>query len=62
MTKLFYLIAVAALYSCNQNPTIKQKQSTPEIKAVAWKAVDTIDIAAFNKDIVADKLTMDVGL
>ena len=62
MTKLFYLVAIAALYSCNQNPTINQQQSTPEIKAVAWKAVDTIDIVAFNKDIVAGKLTMDVGV
>ena len=62
MTKLFYLVAIVALYSCNQNPTINQQQSTPEIKAVAWKAVDTIDIVAFNKDIVAGKLTMDVGV
>ncbi len=33
-----------------------------QARAVAWKVMDTVDISAFNKDLVAGKLTMDVGV
>lgn len=62
MKILIYLLATAILCSCAQfQPGIAQ-QSSSEPSAVAWKVVDTVDIAAFNKDLVAGKPTMDVGV
>lgn len=63
MKHLMIILAIAFLYSCSE----KEKKHTPEqtvqeIKAVAWKKVDTIDVAAFNKDVELGKLTMDVGV
>ena len=33
-----------------------------EVKPVAWRPVESIDVAAFNRDLVPGKLTMDVGV
>lgn len=34
----------------------------PAVKPVAWKAVESVDIAAFNRDLVPGKPTMDVAV
>lgn len=62
MKSLIYLLATAILCSCAQSRTGIQQPFSPETKAVAWKVVDTVDIVAFNKDLVAGKPTMDVGV
>jgi len=62
VNKLFFILATAVLYSCNQNPTVTTEQANPKIKAVEWKEVDTIDLVAFNKDLVAGKPTLDVAV
>ena len=33
-----------------------------QTRTVAWKVMDTVDVSAFNRDLVAGKLTMDVGV
>lgn len=34
--------------------------AAPAARPVAWKTVETVDLAAFNKDLEPGKLTMDV--
>ncbi len=62
MKKLSYLFAAIALAGCAQSRTGIEQPVSVESTPVAWKAVDTVDVAAFNKDLVAGKPTMDVGV
>lgn len=52
------LAAVAAL--CLHGAAAAPASAAPAAKPVAWRAVESVDLAAFNKDIVPGKLTMDV--
>jgi len=52
------LAALAAL--CLSGAAAAPASAAPAAKPVAWKAVESIDLAAFNKDLVPGKLTMDV--
>lgn len=52
------LAALAAL--CLHGAAAAPAQSAPAVKPVAWKVVESVDLAAFNKDVVAGKPTMDV--
>ena len=61
MKTLMYLLVISSLYCCNPAKT-DTKQPVQEKKVVAWKAVDTIDIVAFNKDLEEGKPTLDVGV
>ncbi|MBY0436022.1 MAG: hypothetical protein K2U26_18175 [Cyclobacteriaceae bacterium] len=58
MKKWIYLLAIACLGSCSYN----NKKTKQSIRPVVWKAVDTIDVARFNRDLEAGKPTMDVGV
>lgn len=51
------LAALAAL--CLQGAATAPALSAP-VRKVAWKAVESVDLAAFNKDLEPGKLTMDV--
>lgn len=62
MSKVICLIAAAILGGCASNPTGMQQQLISKTKPVQWKVVDSVDVAAFNKDLVAGKPTMDVGV
>ena len=62
MKNLIYLLATAILCGCAQSQSGIQQLSSSEAKAVVWKVVDIVDIATFNKDLVAGKPTMDVGV
>ena len=59
----FRLLAAALLCSSYAlaQPAL-QAPAGSDTKAVVWKVMDTVDLAAFNKDLVAGKLTMDVGV
>ena len=41
------------------SPATAEPSAKP-VRPVAWKAVESVDLAAFNKDLVAGKPTMDV--
>ncbi|MBL0123610.1 MAG: hypothetical protein IPP88_13055 [Betaproteobacteria bacterium] len=62
MKNLFFLLATIVLCSCAQSRTGIEQPTSAENKLVAWKVVDTVDVAAFNKDLVVGKPTMDVGV
>lgn len=57
----FLLAALGALLlqGAALSPATAQPSAKP-VRPVAWKAVETVDLAAFNVDLVAGKLTMDV--
>lgn len=59
----YLLAAVAALllHSASASPAAAQP-SAGAVKPVAWKAVDSFDVAAFNKDLVPGKPTIDVAV
>ncbi len=56
------LLATIILSGCAQHRAGIESLPSIETRRVAWKVVDTIDIAAFNKDVVVGKPTMDVGV
>ena len=66
MKKLTYLIIFLVLNSCAYNQKesglSEGNNSNKAIELVKWHTVDSIDIVDFNKDIVAGKLTLDVGV
>ncbi|MFT7033732.1 MAG: hypothetical protein ACJA2S_002240 [Cyclobacteriaceae bacterium] len=66
MKILQFILLIAILYSCKQQPSIPQSITTePDkltIDQVVWTPVDTINIENFNKNIVPGKLTMDIGV
>ena len=62
MKNLAYLFVIIALYGCDDGRKENQQRVVREINTVVWKAVDTIDVAAFNKDLEVGKPTMDVGV
>lgn len=49
-------LAALCLYGAAPAPAL----SAPAVKPVAWKVVESVDLAAFNKDLEPGKLTMDV--
>lgn len=57
----FAAVAALLLHSASASPVAAQA-AAGAVKPVAWKAVDTIDIAAFNKDLVPGKPTIDVAV
>ena len=62
MTRSRYLLAALGafvLQGATLSPATAQPSATP-VQPVAWKAVETVDLAAFNKDLTAGKPTMDV--
>lgn len=66
MKKLNYFILFLLLYSCTTSQEESESTSPNTIKKdidlVDWHTLDSIDIADFNKEIVAGKLTLDVGV
>jgi len=62
MKNLLYLLVAACVFCCNPVKKETKQLSQPEIKAVAWRTVDTIDVAAFNSDLEIGKSTMNVGV
>lgn len=62
MKNLSCLLAAAVLMGCAHGQYEPQKATSPETKRVDWKVVESVDLAAFNKDLVAGKPTMDVGV
>lgn len=57
----YLLAAVAALVFHAAAPALAQPP-LKRVKPVVWKVVESVDIAAFNKDVVAGKPTVDVGV
>lgn len=55
------LAALAALLFQAASPALAQPSPKAD-KPVVWKIVETVDIAAFNKDLVAGQPTVDVGV
>jgi hypothetical protein len=53
-----YLLAVVAALALQCTPLSASAAKAP--KPVAWKAVESVDLAAFNRDLEPGKLTMDV--
>src|SRR5688500_16640841 len=51
---------LAALAALCLHGAAAPAQSAPAVKRVAWKVVEIVDLAAFNKDLVPGKPTMDV--
>ena len=62
MKNLYCLLITIVLYGCAQSRAGMEQPAAVESKNVAWKVVDTVDVAAFNKDLVAGRPTMDVGV
>lgn len=54
-------LAALSLQSVHAHPAHAQTAGT-SAKIVQWKAVDSVDIAAFNKDLVRGKPTIDVAV
>lgn len=62
MTRSRYLLAALGalvLQGAALSPAAAHPPAKP-VKPVAWKAVESVDLVAFNKDLVAGKPTMDV--
>lgn len=62
MTRSRYLLAALGalvLQGAALSPATAQSSAKP-VRPVAWKAAEGVDLAAFNKDLVAGKPTMDV--
>lgn len=59
----FLLAALSALLlgSGQQAPAVAHAPSKP-VKRVAWQSADSVDLAAFNRDLVPGKPTMDVAV
>jgi hypothetical protein len=69
MKKLVCLIFIATLGGCQEaleqtsSPSpVVHHEHPEETELVKWSIVDTIDIADFNKDVIAGKPTMDIGV
>ncbi|WP_411289302.1 hypothetical protein [Phenylobacterium sp.] len=62
MARSHYLLAaLGALLLQVASPALAQPVPKA-LRPVAWKIVESVDIAAFNKDLVAGKPTLDVGI
>ena len=60
-----YLLAALPallLLSVQGRPAHAQAAAAAATKTVSWKAVGSVDIAAFNKDLVRGKPTIDVAV
>jgi hypothetical protein len=60
MSKLHCIAAVAAALALQGAHAHGVQQQPAALGPVAWKAADAVDLAAFNKDLVAGRPTMDV--
>lgn len=64
MRYMRYLLAASAalLLTGPHGQALHAQSVSPSSRPVAWKAADSVDIAAFNKDLVPGKPTMDIGV
>ncbi|MEQ8364345.1 MAG: hypothetical protein RH948_15835 [Cyclobacteriaceae bacterium] len=63
MKKLVYLIFAVTLIGCTQKPTTTDQLKAASAESlVHWNEVDTINIRAFNSDLVVGKPTLDIGV
>ncbi|MBL8556558.1 MAG: ImmA/IrrE family metallo-endopeptidase [Phenylobacterium sp.] len=54
------LLAVLAALCLQGGMAVSAAAAAPPARKVVWKSVDSVDLAAFNKDLERGKLTMDV--
>jgi len=62
MKRSVYLLLVIVGFGCQQKPATSIDSGIVEVKRTVWNQVDTIDLAAFNSDLVIEKPTLDIGV
>lgn len=62
MKRFIYLLVSISIIGCNQKPSSPTQPRSVNIDIVSWHEVDTIDIRAFNSDVLDGKPTLDVGV
>jgi len=62
MKRSVYLLLLYVGFGCQQNPTTSTDTEIVEVARVVWNEVDTINISAFNSDLIAGKPTLDIGV
>jgi hypothetical protein len=59
---IFLVLISSCEYDQKQTKSLTEDINNGPIELVKWNTVDSIDIVDFNKDIIAGRLTLDVGV